>query len=269
MDTTPMTDEEKQASSELFCKYNKAVNMEGFKNRPKQSFFVRLFEGLPYKIKEWNEDHNPFSEYKIVGSAEEYKNLPRYERIVAGFWYKDPLICGSNILLGSKKDREEVKQFLKDTYPIQYFVREHGFTLKVKLSRAYDFVKETINPRQKWLYKVIPKSWSDKTYLIPEINFAMVLHFVEGESAFDVTDWEASSDPADTFSKQLKECYNYIKVLRPALQKRFENSYPDEETKTGDYYVDYAEHNRIELELNKKDTEYLVWIVTNRDFFWT
>jgi hypothetical protein len=38
---------------------------------------------------------------------------------------------------------------------------------------------------------------------------------------------------------------------------------------TGVFEVDYAENTRLEVLINKEDTKYLVWIVTNRDFFWT
>jgi hypothetical protein len=108
----------------------------------------------------------------------------------------------------------------------------------------------------------------DKVNLIPDLNFAMVVHFVEGEEALDVTDWDGTSEKHSQFAKELKECYDYIKVRRPALQEQLDNSYPNEETMTGDYNVDYAEHTRLEVLLNKEDTKYLVWIVTNRDYFW-
>ena len=140
--------------------------------------------------------------------------------------------------------------------------------MKCKIGRAYDWLRYKLNPSQKWLKKQIPDDWSDKTHLIPELNFAMVVHFVDGEKCFDNTDYEASGENHVKFANDLKDCYDYIKNRRPALQKQHDASYPDEETMTGVYAVDYAELNRLEVLINKEDTKYLVWIVINRDFFW-
>lgn len=224
---------------------------------------------LWYRFKGWFEENNPFGVYLYVGSADEYINAPRKRRTVYWFWYKDVIISSNRALLGTKKDREKAEAFIKKNFPIQYPLRQFGYKMKVRASKIYDAIRYAINPRQRWLTKQIPKDWCDKVSLIPTLNFAMVVHFVDGEDALAETDWDASSEYHSEFAKQLKDCYDYIKNRRPELQKRFENSYPDEETKTGDYHVDYAEHNKIEEMLENEDTKYLVWIVTNRDFFWT
>lgn len=248
-------------SQELFMKHNKAINMDAFKDyKP----------SLRYRVTEWIEDHNPFGKYQYVASAEEYANMPYSKRTVWLFWYKDPLITGdAGWPIGKKSEREKADAFVKRNFPIQFWIRGKGFSLRCKLSRLHDWISEQMNPRQKWLTKQIPKSWCDKTHLIPLINFAMVVDFVDGEDALNTTDWEASSAQADQFSKELKDCYDYIKVRRPQIEKDLEHSYPDEDKRTGVFEVDYAENTRLELLLNKEDTKYLTWIVTNRDYFWT
>lgn len=275
MEKKPLTDDEKkdmaEAISEIFVKHNHAINMDRIRDLPSTPWYKRAwFYEIKSAIKEWNYDHNPFARYKYVKSAEEYISLPWKERSVWYFWYKDALITGNGVrIFGRKKDREAVEDFLRLYHPIQFFLRKKGFALRCKFYNFLDWCSHTWRPRQKWLTKQIPKGWCDKTNLIPMVNFAIVVDFVEGEDALNVTDWEASSQQASDFEKQLKDCYDYIKVRRPALEHALDNSYPDEETMTGEYLVDYADHNRIEIELNKEDTKYLTWIMVNRDFFWT
>ena len=195
--------------------------------------------------------------------------MQRSKRTYLYFWYLDAIINDGHTILGRKSERDAIDDFHKYRFPVQYWLRENGFSLKCKIGRAYDWLRYKLNPRQKWLKKQIPDSWSDKVWLIPELNFAMVVHFVEGEKCFDHTDYENSGENHVQFASDLKDCYDYIKNRRPALQKQHDASYPNEETTTGVYAVDYAELNRLEVLINKEDTKYLVWIVINRDFFWT
>jgi len=249
---------------EIFSKHNRAINMKGYgiDENYKPSLWTRLSF--------WWELNNPFDGAQHVTNADEYINMPRSQRVRYGFWYDTAYIVGDSIILGPKKEREKIENFQKANFPIQYWLREVAYwKIRILYTNVSDWIRYTINPRQRWLTKQIPKSWADKTWLIPELNFAMVVNFVEGENALNVTDWDATSEAHSQFEKELKDCYDYIKVRRPELQRQYDNSYPNEETSTGDYAVDYAEHNRLEVLINKEDTKYLVWIVTNRDYFWT
>ena len=231
--------------------------------------FSHLYYNFRYWLKDWIDDHNPFNRYKHVSSAEEYMNMPRGERTFLWLWYHQPIISRANSLLGRKSERDSLETYLEYKFPVQYFLRKHGFTLKVKLSNAYDWVCYKLNPRQKWLKKQIPDSWCDKVSLIKDLNFAMVVHFVDVEECFDSTDYEGSGEIHVKFAAELKDCYDYIKNRRPKLDTEYWASFPDEETKTGDYETDYAETNRLEILIDSEDTKYLTWIVTNRGFFWT
>jgi hypothetical protein len=245
---------------ELFSQRSRAINMDGLEGyKP----------GLWTRLQFFMEDHNPFSVYACIATPDEYINMPRNERLVWGMFYKNYYINDGKSFMGRKKDREKVDKFIKETYPIQHFFRKNGYSLYIKLSRFKDAVDYFLNPRQKWLTKQIPKSWCDKTGLLEDLNFAMVVHFIEGEKALDATDWAGSGDLQDTFSKELMDCYDYIKNRKPILQKQYEDSFPDEENRTGVYDIDYAENNRLELLISEEDTKYLTWIVKNRGFFWT
>ena len=254
------TDSMKEAA-EIFSKHNRAVKMPDTD--------TTTFRHMYYNFCYWLDDNNPFTKYVYVKSAAEYMDMPRSKRTYLYFWYLDAIINDTKTLLGRKSERDAIDNFHEYNFPVQYWLRENGFSLKCKIGRAYDWLRYKLNPRQKWLKKQIPDDWSDKVWLITELNFAMVVHFVEGEKCFDHTDYENSGENHVQFANDLKDCYDYIKNRRPALQKQHDASYPDEETTTGVYAVDYAELNRLEVLINKEDTKYLVWIVINRDFFWT
>jgi hypothetical protein len=231
-------------------------------------------KSLGYKwhmFKYWIEERNPLDVYIHAKNTEEYFDMPHSKRHVWFFWYKYVLITGGGLdnLLGRKKDRDIISEYILKNYPIQSRARKIGYRLWRKFSNACDKINYFIFPRQKWLTEKIPNEWSDKTSLILDLNFEMVVNFVETEMAYESTDWEAMDQDADVFQKELRDCYTYIKIRRPKLQEQYDNSYPDPERPSREFGIDYAENIRIELEMDKEDTKYLVWIVTNRDWLWT
>ena len=219
----------------------------------------------------WVEDINPFTKYVEVASYEEYAKLPYRNRTFLLFWYHRPLF-GSNTgwnardFLGKKQDRESVDAYLQYKFPVQYYLREK---LYYKVWIGYDKLRYFLNPRQKWLVKQIPNEWTDKVTLIKDINFAMVVHFIEGEKCFEYTDYVNSSEHHAKFARELMECYLYIKVRRPKLEHLYWDAYPEDGKYTGDYLTDYGEVNRLEKELDDQDRKWLNWIVDNRKYFWT
>ena len=177
-----------EAISELFVKHNKAVNMKGFDDK------VPTWKDKWWNFQYWVKDNNPFDRYRTVTSIEEYDKLPLRQKHTFLFWYNDPMLRGdgssATLILGRKKDREALVKYMKRKYFIQYPLRQFGFIAGIRLGRYWDNLCYFLNPRQKWLIKKIPNSWCDKTGLIPIVNFAMVIDFVEGEDALNVTDWE-------------------------------------------------------------------------------
>lgn len=217
----------------------------------------------------WMEENNPFTRYVYVSSAQEYMNMHRTHRTFMYFWYNHAIVNDGHRILGRKAERDAIETFLKYKFPIQYFVRENGYTLKIKISNLWNKLCFSINPRQKWLTKQIPNEWNDKVTLIKDLNFAMIVHFVEGEKCFEQTDYDNSGEGHIKFAKELRECYDYIKNERPKLDNLYWNSFPNDENYTGDYFVDYADTNRLEKEMEDKDTKWLTWIVVNREYLWT
>jgi hypothetical protein len=113
-------------------------------------------------------------------------------------------------------------------------------------------------PKQRWLNKDIPNTWTDKVWLIPHVNFTMVLHFVEQENCFENVDYTNSSEIHAKFEKELRECYDYIKFKRAEYEKKIEESYPSAEMSinaSATYEEAYGEVNRLEKELEDLDTK--------------
>jgi hypothetical protein len=159
------------------------------------------------------------------------------------------------------------------------------------------------NPKQKWLTRVIPNTWCDKTELVPLVNFAILIDFVEKEDGLNQLDmdWDkemkdghVSQDYVDNVMRvygDLKAVYNYIKAERPQLEKDLVNSYPkplihfDEmftplpgdcaQMKTtekiygGSYEEVYAETNRLEKLIDERETWALQKIIEYRRYLWT
>ena len=133
----------------------------------------------------------------------------------------------------------------------------------------YDKIRCTLKPRQRWIKKHIEyKQWCDKTELIPKFLFGCVVHFVEDEKAFEVTDWVGSSKGHAKFADELHECYHYIKVSRPLFEQRIKDAYaniPDD----GTYEEKYADVINTEKFLDDADAKYTQWIVKNVGYMWT
>lgn len=196
-------------------------------------------------------------------NLEEHLQLPYSQRHKLGFWYTTPSF--------DFKDYRKQDEYFQKTYPIQYYIRTKilfKFTKGYVSNWIYENISCRISPKQKWLTKDVPNTWTDKVWLIPHINFKMVTHFVELEKCFDYTDYEASSEMHVKFAAELKECYDYIKNVRPSLEKKSNDALCDVK-EDGSYEEKYGEVNRIEQEIEDLDTKWLTWIVVNRNFFWT
>lgn len=124
-------------------------------------------------------------------------------------------------------------------------------------------------PQQRWLTKVIPRSWSDKSELLPEVVFAFLTDYVDGEKCFEVIEWGKHEGEPD-YEAIIKESYDWIKVGRPKLQKAIEEeSEVAYRSKSKDYQEKYGKLESLEKELQDKDTEVMADIIKIRGVLWT
>jgi hypothetical protein len=250
---------------------NKFIRAVKFPSEPAPAYLQAWWDFKWWCYLKW-----PFNSYVSVTSFDEWARLPRSSKMVWGLFYRYHRVnTASGFLEGMNKNNQEnatINSYKEFRWPIQYYIRETlGFCfIGSRISNFwYNQVSSRYNPRQKWLTKVIPRTWCDKPGLILIVNFAMVTNFVDGEKCFDNTEYEGDGEARETFAKELRACYNYIKVERPDLEKLQDGSYPEIGESSGSYEKDYAEVDRIEKLLTELDTKWLVWIVQNRDYLWT
>jgi hypothetical protein len=157
-----------------------------------------------------------------------------------------------------------------------------------------DYIKQFFKSPQRWVRTYIPKyEWHDKDYLIEEFLFGCVIHFVEGEECFERVAYD-DCDDHKKFAKELTDCYDFVKVRRPKLQKQIDDAltaatnkagpleWEDEPCKIDDqlslkklkpskfsYEECYSHHDKLEEKLNKQEEFYMSWIIRNRKQMWT
>lgn len=102
--------------------------------------------------------------------------------------------------------------------------------------------------------------------MIPDVLYRILIDFVEGEECFETTVWDSDAKSVAA-KKKIIEIYAWAKHGRAAKEAELNLSYP--ENSDGEYDVVYAEVNRIEKEIENKDTEYLRWVTDNRGLLWT
>jgi len=155
-------------------------------------------------------------------------------------------------------------------------------------SWAWSGIRAYFNPRQKWLTKVIPNTWCDKTELVPLVLFTILIDFVESEKGTDQlhVDWtdelekgyvtKEYVESVKAIYAELEEAYHYAKTGRAALQKALDESYPEIDMTRKDawkteqpYHIAYAETNRLEKELEDKDQWAMGIIIKHVGVLWT
>lgn len=153
------------------------------------------------------------------------------------------------------------------------------------LNEVYYGFTSLFNPKQKWLTRVIPNTWCDKSELIPQILFECLIHFVEKEEGLKQLDIDWDKEIKNGYlSKEyvdsvigvytdLKKAYEYVKNERPFLQKQHEESYPPyplpNHMKGLKYEELYGEQDRLEKLIEEKDQWAMHTIVTHVDYMWT
>lgn len=124
-------------------------------------------------------------------------------------------------------------------------------------------------PQNRWATRVVPRTWRDKTGLIPELLYAAIIDFVEQEKCFEVTDWN-DTEETRRLAAELREIYTWAKTGRAEFQERVRKSIED--VSMDDWLksdVNWDEYNRLTNEMEQWDTRCLEWIVKWRGILWT
>jgi hypothetical protein len=223
-----------------------------------------------------------------VRTVEQYFALPKEQRQTKWGWYLQPtaLECflpytaGDSILssweLWSKRIRQE--------YPIQGWVREwllsydnplyaHIAFTKMRCEEFYYNAKRFFCPAYKRFAKAY-KRWvyRDIDTILLETSFALILDFYDETISSDAVfvNWTASEHK--DFYIALQQAVQYINVDRKSINKEIDDIYTETMSNklTQEELSKKYDHVRDrEVKIQQRDTETLVWFVTNRSQFWT
>jgi hypothetical protein len=184
------------------------------------------------------------------------------------FWYKTPSAL-------SWDDWESWRVNTRQQYPIQYFFREDvSLYFSIRWRRIKDLkykIKCFFFPKHQEIRKAIPRTWTDLSDLVVDLNFAMILSFKK-EADESWVDWDGTEGHRK-FKNWLDAAADWIQKARPELEKQRDNSYPpmgpfkDRSGKTYDEL--YGEVNRIEKLINETDSNIIKQMIEYRDYLWT
>lgn len=187
-----------------------------------------------------------------IYTLEEYLAAPKSRRENKWGFYREP----DGYLFEGFDKPCPFEEYWRKNYPIQFFFRETLFGLfksniVYPLERLYDRALDFLNPKQKWLVKQIPKSWSDKTALIPDLVFACLIDFVESENGLEHRSWEGSEE----IEKELRDAYRWAKMRKKYERYSWAPPYPR-----------CVLHEKLYYKMEHK---YLHIIIAHHQFLWT
>ena len=202
--------------------------------------------------------------FKEIFSFKEHIESGKYEKRV-WFWpfkvYVEPYALGG-------EEWNQSDEFYKKNYPLQFFITNtlyyffhRNFVYKYKEAKWN--IKGTLrNPRKEMRNVLFPIRWQDLTETIVYFHLQAIIEFVEREKCFDHNDYTSDKEHEE-FAAALKECYEYAKNGRPALEKKLQNAYKDAPlNKT--YFDTYGIVIAIEKEIEEYDMRYRDWETIGR-----
>jgi hypothetical protein len=214
---------------------------------------------------------------KSFNTVQDYFNLPKSERLHKGFWYKEPWGWPINTLddlFGEQSIRNQWSREISKAYPVQWFFREWLFSWD---NPAYAFLKRIsmrwenlcynthafLFPWHKRTTKAArPFKYTEAVDLIEDVNIALILDFYYDDylPTLAYINWQACAEQA-RFIEELKEAIQTIEADIPAIEGQIQQVRRD---RNG-----YPGLDDLEIELDTKKTELLVWLAKNRGYFWT
>jgi hypothetical protein len=162
-------------------------------------------------------------------------------------------------------------------------------------------------PQNKWLRKLIGKSYCDPCWVVDTVLFATLVHFVEEEDGLNaILNYDIAEDSLknnyitqdyidfrEPIRKQVEAAYNYIKIIKPQMEQQKEDLHPKSLVPTSDWLIPledgsgcsrfmsceerygmsyekaYGPVNDLEEEIKALDTFYMKIIIDNRESLWT
>lgn len=175
----------------------------------------------------------------------------------------------------SLDDWESWKKETKEKYPFQYWLREDVYywfcSFKWKWDDFSYKVKCTLKPKHQEIRKAIPKTWTDITTLIVDVNFAMIVNFKK-EADESYVNWDGTEKHRE-FKNWLDSAAHWITVGKPRCEAQADILYPPyplpNHLKGKSYDELYGEMNKINILISETDSNILKQMIDYREYFWT
>jgi len=167
-------------------------------------------------------------------------------------------------------------------------------------------IRDYFFPQNKWLRKLIGRSYCEPQWIVENVLFATLVNFVEKENGLDsiLNEKETAADLKNNYisqeyidfrrpiRQQVEAAYNYIKIIRPQMEAERECLYPKsimpisewlipiegsthkrvlscEERYGMSYEKAYGPVNDKEKEIKDLDSFYMKVIIDHRESLWT
>jgi hypothetical protein len=138
-------------------------------------------------------------------------------------------------------------------------------TVKFNFRNFKYHLNNFIFPKHVQWRKTLPRhKYADITYLLTESNFNLILDFYHENEDFGWIDWNATEENIKFFS-ELQKNVEWLKSERKILDEKI-SSEIYKLCRSDDSSSEKLQS--LEQEKIQKETEILVWAVTNRSFFW-
>jgi len=172
-------------------------------------------------------------------------------------------------------DWESWRQETKEKYPFQYWLREDVYYWFCGFKWKWDDfsykVKCTLKPKHQEIRKAIPKTWTDVSNLIVDVNFAMILSFKK-EADESWVDWDGTEKHRE-FKNWLDSAAHWITVGKPRCEAQADVLYPPyplpSHLKGKPYEQLYGELNKMLALIEESDSKILKQMIEYREYFWT
>ena len=158
-----------------------------------------------------------------------------------------------------KRKKSLYQWFYSQLYSIGYDLREYKW-------KVYNFFRSS----QHWLIKKIPRSYQDKSELIPLILFEILIDFVETEQGLKNLSYDYANDREYVTTEYLAKCkardeellaaYHFAKVERPLMEAELVGMSLD---------CDFEKYFEYEKLLHQKEEEAMITIVKYSKYLWT
>lgn len=187
----------------------------------------------------------------------------------------------NNHIKALKNSEKEIHPFIQKYYDFRFWWVDNVF---YKLPQwiqhiyydwnhfYYEQISSRIWHRNKWALKAIPRTFADFGSIVPDFFYNFIISYVDEQKYFEAIVIE------EPMASKIKEIYDFARIGRSILLSKIEDAYPPLEPNwlenlnkepRKSYKEQYGKVDKLEKELEKKDTEYMVFMTKNRNFFWT